>query len=74
MELINKGFTYEKGRTLYSKGIQCVDDIQDNEQRDFLTWDRAREKFNLTPTHIGDWRLEIGLNLQVKLRSNGDTS
>ena len=27
VELINKGFTYEKCCTLYSKGIQCVDNI-----------------------------------------------
>lgn len=55
VELINKGFTYEKGRNLYRKGIQCVDDFWDTEQSDFLNWDKAQEKFNLTPTEAGDW-------------------
>lgn len=32
VELLNKGFTYAKGLNLYCKGIQCVNDIWDNEQ------------------------------------------
>ena len=27
VELLNKGFTYATSLNLYSKGIQCVDDI-----------------------------------------------
>lgn len=55
MELIDKGFNYEKGHTLYCKGIQCMDDIWDSEHRDFLTWDIAQEEFSLTPMEVGYW-------------------
>lgn len=55
MHLINKGFNYEKCCTLYCKGNKCIDDIWDSELRDFLTWNKAREKFNLTPMEIRDW-------------------
>ena len=41
LDLINQGFTYSKGLTLYCKGIQCVDDVWDSENRDFLMWDKA---------------------------------
>ena len=29
LDLLNQGFTYSKGLTLYHKGIQCVDDVWD---------------------------------------------
>jgi hypothetical protein len=37
------------------------------EQRHFLTWERAREKFNLTPMEIGDW-IELTGNIAEQWR------
>ena len=77
VELIDKGFTYEKGRTLFRKEIQCVDDIRDIEQKHFLTWERAREKFNLTPMEIGDWIELTGKIVEQwrhKLEDDSDTT
>lgn len=37
VELINNRFTYTKVLDLYCKGIQCVDDMRDNEQRRFFS-------------------------------------
>lgn len=54
VELIGNGFTYSKSLELYRKGIHCVDDVWDSEQQNFLTWDRAKEEFNLTDGDIGD--------------------
>lgn len=48
MELIVNGFTYVGALELYRNGIQCVDDIRDNEHRTFLSWDEAQIKFILT--------------------------
>jgi hypothetical protein len=55
VELLKRGFTYAKGLHLYRKGIQCVDDVWDSTQQDFLTWERAQEKFGLMDTESGDW-------------------
>lgn len=38
VELLNKGFTNAKGLNLYQNGVQCIDDIWDGEQQNFLTW------------------------------------
>lgn len=55
VDLLNKGFTYAKGLNLYHKGIQCVNDIWDGGQQNFLTWRQMHERFNLTPIEVGDW-------------------
>ena len=55
MELLKHNFTYAKGLHLYRKGIQCVNDIWDNNSQDFITWERARKKFNLEPMKERDW-------------------
>lgn len=74
VELINKGFTYAKGIDLYRNGIQCVDDVWDIESRKFLTWDKAQEKFNLTPTEAGDWAiLTDKISSQWRYRQEDDS-
>ena len=55
VELIKNGFPYTRGLELYRKGIQCVDDVWDSEQRNFLSWERAKEEFKLTDGDNGDW-------------------
>lgn len=55
LQLINNGFTYEQGRLLYCKGIQRVEDIWDDNQQDFLTWEQIQRKFDLTSTNEWDW-------------------
>ena len=57
IELINNGIEYAKGLELYRKGIRCVDDMWDSEQRDFITWEVAKNKFGLTTTDMGDWNM-----------------
>lgn len=42
---------------LYGKGIQCVDDVGDNEQGNFITWEDAQDKFKLTNSDFGDWAM-----------------
>lgn len=37
IKLINNGFTYAKGLDFYCKGVKCVDDVWDSEQRNFHT-------------------------------------
>ena len=54
VEFINNGFTYVKGWELYRKGVKCVDDVWDNVQRNFLTWEEAKDKFCLIATDEGD--------------------
>ena len=54
---INNGFTYDQGLELYRKGIQYVDDMWNNVQRNFQTWENAQSKFNLTQTEFGEWTL-----------------
>jgi hypothetical protein len=71
VELIDKGFTFEKGRTLYRKGIQCVDDILGQRLNKGISL-LGRELERNSTSH--KWRLEIGLNLRVKLWNNGDIS
>ena len=56
VKLLNKNFTYAKGLQLYSKGIQCVDDLSNSDSRNFIIWDGIQEKFKLLPTEEGDWR------------------
>jgi hypothetical protein len=34
-----------------------VDDIWGTENRTFLLWDKAQEKFNLTPIAAGNWNM-----------------
>ena len=55
VELINNGFEYARGLELYRKGIKCIDDTWDSEQRNFITWEEAKDKFGLTTTDEGDW-------------------
>ena len=38
VELLKHGLSYDKGLQLYRKCIRNVDDIWDNEHRNFLTW------------------------------------
>ena len=45
MELINIEFTYAKSLELYPTGLHCMDDVWDSEQRNLLTWDRAKDKY-----------------------------
>lgn len=55
VEILNKGFAYNKGIYLYRKGIRCADDIWDSNQQNFHTWERAQEKFRLTNSDQDDW-------------------
>lgn len=55
VELLNKGFTHAKCRSLYHKSTKCVDDIWVNEQTNFHTKDKIRKKINLTPVEMDDW-------------------
>jgi hypothetical protein len=50
VELIDKGFTFEKGRTLYRKGI-----LGQRLNKGISLLGRELEKFNLTQMEIGDW-------------------
>ena len=55
MEFLNKGFDYHKGLNFHHKGIRCVDDIWDNNQQNFHTWERAQKDFRLTNTNMDNW-------------------
>ena len=55
LELINKGFDYERGRQLYRKGIRRIEDIWNVAQQNFLTWEQVQEKFHLTGMKEGEW-------------------
>ena len=48
MELVKKEFFYSRGLELYRKGIKRIDDVWDSNRKDFLTWEVAQHKFNLT--------------------------
>ena len=41
LQLIDNEFSYEQGRQFYRKGIQRVEDIWDDIQKKFLTWEEA---------------------------------
>ena len=77
IELINNGVEYAKGLELYRKGIRCVDDMWDSEQRNFITWDVAKNKFGLTTTDMGDWNMltyKIGGKWRDLLKKDEDTT
>ena len=77
VQLINNGFTYARGLELFRKGIQCVDDAWDSEQGDFLTWDSAQRKFNLTPEEEGDWTTitrKLSEKWRHRLEEDSDTT
>lgn len=54
-ELINNGFTYAKTHNLYRRGIRCVDNICNTENRTFLSWHDTQIKFKLTSADNEDW-------------------
>ena len=75
VELINNGFEYARGLELYRKGIKCVDDTWDSEQRNFITWEEAKNKFGLTITDEGDWVMltdKIGSKWRTLLEDDKD--
>ena len=53
LQLIDNRFSYEQGRQVYRKGIQRVEDIWDDTQQNFLTWEEAQRNFDLTSTNEG---------------------
>lgn len=55
LELINNNFTYVRAHELHCKGIQCVDDVWDNEYHAVLSWNEAHVKFNLTLANSNNW-------------------
>lgn len=62
---------------LYRKGIQCVDDVWDSEQRNFLNWDRVKQKFSLTATYEEDWTMlvdKISAKWRSRLEDDEDTT
>lgn len=68
IELINNGFAHAKVGDLHMRGVQCVDDIWDNENHRFSHGTRLKLNSNspiLTMT-IGSHRL-------LKLLTNGDS-
>ena len=56
VDLINKGFPYAKGLHFYRQGIHCVDDVWDSNSHEFITWERAKEKFHLESREEEDWK------------------
>lgn len=60
----NQGFSYAKGLNMYHKGIQCMDDVWDSENRDFLTRNKVQETFKFTPTKLEDWAMLISKLLE----------
>ena len=56
VDLINKGFSYDKGLHFCRQGIHCVDDVWDSNSQDFITWERAKEKFHLEAREEEDWK------------------
>jgi hypothetical protein len=58
LELINKGFDHDRGRQLFRQGVRRVEDIWDDTQQNFLTWEQAQSKFHLSSLEEGKW-LEV---------------
>ena len=44
VELLEHGFSHDKGLHLYRKGIRNVDDIWNNEHRKFITCEKTKGK------------------------------
>ena len=57
MELLKEGFSYSRGLELYRKGIRRIDDVWNSNRKDFLTWEVAQHKFNLTPVKVKNGRI-----------------
>ena len=57
VEMLKKGFTYDKGLQLYRRGLRCVDDIWDTTEQNFLSWEEAKRKFKLTNVEATDWEV-----------------
>ena len=55
VELLNQGFTHQRGIYFYQKGIRSVDDMWDSNSQDFLTWEGAQDKFKLENMDREEW-------------------
>ena len=77
VDLLNNGFECAKGLEFYRNGIKCVDDIWDNVQRNFLTWEEAKYKYGLIATDEGDWKMltdKIGSKWRNLLEDDEDAT
>ena len=61
---------------LYRKGIRRIDDVWDSNRKDFITWEAAQHKFNLTTGESQEWANLTNTISEVwrrKLEEDSDT-
>ena len=75
VELLKDVFSYSRGLELYRKGIRRIDNVWDSNCKDFLTWEVAQHKFNLTAgesQELGEITNKLSEKWRRKLEEDSD--